>query len=429
MASISRDKFGRRRILFTASDGKRKTIRLGKIPQRIADSVKIKIESILASKVSGCPMDNETAQWIADLPDDLANRLAVVGLIPQRERATLQAFLSGYIKGRHDVKPASKTVWEQGKKSLVEYFGAETPVQEITHAGCEDYKQTLISSGLASYTVRKRLQCAKMFFTAMVKRSLIRVNPFNGIHVTAVMDESRNVFVPCEDIEKVLEAAPDSEWRAIIALSRFAGLRCPSEVLSLKWEHIDWHKERITVISPKTAHHPGQGQRVIPLFPELIKPLQEVFETTPIGAVHVITRHRAQAESPGGWRNSNLRTTFEKIIRRAGLVPWPRLFHAMRASFETDLVERFPVQTVAAWLGNSPKIALKHYLRVLPEHFDKAVKGGNRVAQKAAQQGAVLARKGSQAKSGNPINAERYGTLRYCTCVKADGEGFEPPVD
>jgi hypothetical protein len=79
--------------------------------------------------------------------------------------------------------------------------------------------------------------------------------------------------------------------------------------------------------------------------------------------------------------------------------------------------------------GYSLKIALKHYLRVLPEHFDKAVRGGNRVAQKAAQQGAALARKGSQAKSGNSINAERYGALRYCTCVKADGEGFEPPVD
>ncbi len=80
---------------------------------------------------------------------------------------------------------------------------------------------------------------------------------------------------------------------------------------------------------------------------------------------------------------------FEKIIRRAGLEPWPKPFHAMRASCETELTEKFRVQAVAAWLGNSPKIALRHYLRVLPEHFDRAVKGD---AERSARTGAVRVR-------------------------------------
>ena len=150
----------------------------------------------------------------------------------------------------------------------------------------------------------------------MVKRGLIRENPFNGVQVAAVRDETPNVFVPREDIAQVLEACPDAEWRVIVALSRFGGLRCPSGVLSLNRANIDWYKQRITVTSPKTARHPGGGQRVIPLFPELVGPLTEAFEAAPEGAVYVITRHRSQAESPAGWRNSNLRTHFEKIIRR-----------------------------------------------------------------------------------------------------------------
>jgi integrase len=31
----------------------------------------------------------------------------------------------------------------------------------------------------------------------------------------------------------------DVQWRTIIALSRLGGLRAPSEVMRLKWEHVD----------------------------------------------------------------------------------------------------------------------------------------------------------------------------------------------
>ncbi len=151
--------------------------------------------------------------------------------------------------------------------------------------------------------------------------------------------------------------------------------------------------------APQRPRHPGGGQREIPLFPELAGPLSEAFETAPEGAVYVITLHRSQAESPAGWRNSNLRTRFAKIIRRAGLKPWPKSFHSMRASFETELVEVFPVQTAAAWLGNSPKIALKHYLQVLPEHFDRAIRGGGEAAHNQAPSAHELARNASYKKS------------------------------
>lgn len=40
----------------------------------------------------------------------------------------------------------------------------------------------------------------------------------------------------------------------------------------------------------------------------------------------------------------NLRTTLFKIIGRAGVKPWSRLFQNMRASCATDWVEEFPAQ-------------------------------------------------------------------------------------
>ncbi len=35
-----------------------------------------------------------------------------------------------------------------------------------------------------------------------------------------------------------------------------------------------------------------------------------------------------------------------QIIKRAGLVPWPRVIHAMRASAETDLAAEYPIGAV-----------------------------------------------------------------------------------
>jgi len=53
MASISTDKkTGRRRILFVCPDGNRKSVRLGKMTKKQAESVKLFIEDLLAGKTS-----------------------------------------------------------------------------------------------------------------------------------------------------------------------------------------------------------------------------------------------------------------------------------------------------------------------------------------------------------------------------------------
>lgn len=92
--------------------------------------------------------------------------------------------------------------------------------------------------------------------------------------------------------------------------------------------------------------------------------------------------YRQASDTPGGWRNCNLRTQFNRILKRAGLKPWPRLFHALRASRETELAKEFPIHVVTAWLGNTPRIAMKHYLMTTEDDFSKAV---GRLVEKAVQ--------------------------------------------
>src|SRR5262249_34912151 len=99
MASISRDPNGNRSRQFVAGDGKRRTVRLGKVTQKDAEKVKLKVEVLNAARVANLPLDNDTAAWVAGLGDALAARLAAVGLIPDRKAGvapTLASFVADF---------------------------------------------------------------------------------------------------------------------------------------------------------------------------------------------------------------------------------------------------------------------------------------------------------------------------------------------
>jgi hypothetical protein len=103
------------------------------------------------------------------------------------------------------------------------------------------------------------------------------------------------------------------------------------------------------------------------------------------GAVHVTTRYRDS--------NANQRTTFSRIIRRAGEKPWPKLFHNLRASRITELTADYPIHVVCEWIGNTAAIAAKHYLTVREEDYERAAVPGRR--KKRRTRGAFCGAAGS----------------------------------
>jgi integrase len=90
----------------------------------------------------------------------------------------------------------------------------------------------------------------------------------------------------------------------------YGGLRCPSEHLELRWRDIDWTAGKMLVHSPKTEHHEGGESRIVPLFAEMRPYLEDAFDPE---AEFVINRYRRP--------DANMRTTFLKIIKRAGVKP------------------------------------------------------------------------------------------------------------
>ena len=54
------------------------------------------------------------------------------------------------------------------------------------------------------------------------------------------------------------------------------------------------------------------------------------------------------------------------------------LFHNLRSFRQTELASTFPLFVFCRWLGNSEKIADKHYLTLEDSYFEKAAQGGAR---------------------------------------------------
>ena len=84
MASIGKDKNGRKRILFVAQDGSRKTIRFGKVKMEDAKEYKEGVESLLACIHSKSVMDAPLAKWVGKLPDKLHEKFVKAGLVAER---------------------------------------------------------------------------------------------------------------------------------------------------------------------------------------------------------------------------------------------------------------------------------------------------------------------------------------------------------
>ena len=61
-----------------------------------------------------------------------------------------------------------------------------------------------------------------------------------------------------------------------------------------------------------------------------------------------------------------------KLSRKTGVDPWQRFFQNLRACRETERFQEHTIHLVTAGLGNTPKVAMEHYLQVRDEDFAKA---------------------------------------------------------
>jgi integrase len=460
MASLSHDSNGTRRVQFIGPDGERRAVRLGAVPVKVAEAVLRRVEALVAHVIAGTAHDADLSAWLASVPTALYRRLVRVGLAAPRAEddaapiVTVDALCTAF-KDRAAVKPGTAAAYAQTLDSLRAFYGLTKPITEITTADADAWRKAIATATegegkrrkartstdnrLAPATVAKRVHVAKQVFGKAVAWGWLEKNPFAALRAGSQANPARAAYIAPETLEAVLEACPGVQWRLVFALSRLAGLRCPSEVGGLTWGDVDVEHGRLTVRSPKTEHHGGgHAVRLVPIVPRLREILADAWDAAEDGERFVVP----MAARPG----ANLRTTAEKVIERASVETWPRLFQNLRASCETDWVQTYPAHVCAKWLGHSPTIAAQHYLQVRDAHFRDAIEGGSggsnqNGAKSGAESGALAAHfeaqqptaegcKVSQSENAIATNRRRNSLSPAADenrrNIKVGNTGFEP---
>ena len=122
-----------------------------------------------------------------------------------------------------------------------------------------------------------------------------------------------------------------------------------------------------------------------------------------------------------------------RIIRRTGLIPWPKLFQNMRLTRATELAAEFPAHVCTAWMGHAKRVAEEHYWRTTEDDFQRAMgwsASTEKAAGKTAEQAAASACTDSQTKKGNPRKPRELPLFAApCEAVRitaVEDRGLEP---
>lgn len=376
MASLSFDeKNNRYRIRFQAFD---ESVRCISLSQRAnekrkgldkrANSMLNHIEGLIESRASGQALTPAQLKWLNGLKPAQRKTLLNAGMIisdSSGKPKSLGAFLESWMSDRADQKKSTLLVWGHAKRNLNDFFGSDKLLSEVTEEDAKRFERWLVNDqNLAESTVRKRCGFSKQMFQTAVDDRIIEANPLQKLKVAAVGNPDTQYFVTEGESQKVLAACPSAEWKACFVLARWAALRIPSEIQSLRWSDIHWEQNRFHVHATKTEHHSDKGNRVVPLFPEVRAALNELWDTLEGDPAEYVLPHIRTI--------TNVNPQLGRIIKNAGLTVWPKRWQNLRATRATELERKFPSHVVTGWCGHTERIAAEHYWMTTEEDFQRA---------------------------------------------------------
>ena len=415
------------------AQGRRCSIGLGVMPKKSAEQFKNRFEELQGVVRSCTPIPANLCEWLDKIDSDLHGRLAANGLVTPRAKRSLKAFCDSFQESRRGIAVATSVRDKQVINLLIEYFGGDRSIDSITAQDAESWRNWLKDHGnkrdsdraeLSDNTVRRRTGVASQIFSKAIQWDLIRKNPFDGLEKSIRENPDRMQYVPWSDVLKLIDVAPNAEWRALLAFLRLTGCRAPSEVHDLRWSDLDFADRKITIRSPKTRHRGGRhAVRSCPMFVELVPYLEELADVIGPGINVPMSERVFQVVKDG---TTNLRTPIERLIKLAGMQQWPKLIQNLRSSRETELLDSFPVKDVCDWFGNSPAIVAKHYAQSRSE-FSELAKSQPTVGFEGSKEGPIRDKKGS--KTGLIIDPQESTTTPHHRSNPNENQGDSSIVD
>lgn len=258
-----------------------------------------------------------------------------------------------------DVAPKTLTGYRARLDHLVEYLGGDRLVSRVTTAEADGYRAWLRRQGQSDFSAAACVRLAKVVFKRARRHGVIQADPFADVPLGTPQGQANFRYVTPQELEKMLDAAPDRATRMAVALARLGGLRF-GEIARLGWAHVDWDRRIMAVNADAERDTTKVRTRQTPMMPRLYALMREAYESAPAGSFGPCDGLRAEKYLyPLVWR----------MYAAAGLPKANKPFHDLRKSlvsqWETEAIA--PVSAIRAWLGHTHKVAERFYFTVLEE--------------------------------------------------------------
>lgn len=264
---------------------------------------------------------------------------------------TLTAWERAYLGSATDLKEGTLALKRQTFNALRDHFG-DVRLDRITRAGAAAFRAALTARGISLATVARYIRDAKTIAAAAVAQDLLIINPFDRVSGSAPGIAKDWHYVSLADLERLLDAVPTVQWRALIGLCRLAGLR-RGEALRLRREDVDEVTRTMEVWPEEGVEGTKQAHRTVPITPRLAEILREAIDAIPD------EEHRLC----WGISEPNLNRDVLVYLDRAKIPRYSKPFHTLRKNLESDWMAEHPAPAVCAWLGHTAAVAMKHYHR------------------------------------------------------------------
>jgi integrase len=269
---------------------------------------------------------------------------------------------------------------------LIPFFGAETRVEEIDTAAVEALRDRLLER-VSHRTAQKVMVILHGVFARAKRKGWITLNPCEDAEkVTLVGSDEFNVLEP-DEVMALARAAADPMMGDLFVVGAFTGLRCPGELIALRWENIDFTNRIVRVSRNFTRGEEtttkGKRTRSLPLSDQAITALDRLSRrgdfTGPTDMVFC-------TEVGGRISGDVIRDAFYAALAKAGLnhlrylrpptaddpdgelrddsiIPYD-----LRHTFGTLAVRTSPLSDVQAWMGHQDIATTMKYVHYVPQH-------------------------------------------------------------
>lgn len=257
----------------------------------------------------------------------------------------------------------------------------ELDLRELTERDARHFAE-LGRERWAAETVAVSLSVLRRVLNVSVRDGILPANPIPTMHELirevrnrALEEEPEPAHWTRDEADKILAAARVSKrWRFLVAplaIGFYTGAR-RGEILALRWEDIDWRRNRIRW--RRAAKRDG-GTKLPKAGRGRIGPMPQVLrvELERVRRERMDTTLVCAAPKGGQWAERNFARRWELFRSETftELDVAPHKFHATRHSFITWALESGEsVAIVAAWVGASARVLESNYAHVMPERHE-----------------------------------------------------------